>query len=449
VDDFGGLGQTRVGQFDGIVLADPTSSATISLATRPFPGDPKPESGSLYILKSHAVTDRTSKICLNLADALTEKGFQVQTVPWPVDVGELKGKYIISLLEMDRPFLSDIRPEDFEALKMVLLQSKALLWVCMGDHPVMAAATGLVRALHDENPNLKLRYLLLEERLFRSVNDISSTILKVATTSSEEWEYMEINGEICIPRWQFESEMTRVVAAKHEFFKYDHMHLEDVRCSLRLAVPKSGHADFAHFIQDQAVAGDLEAYEVEIKVEAYVLRYDMTYTLPSKILSVHLTHYSDHDLASAEDNTSTLFAREASGVITSVGSSCSAFRPGDRVCTSFLGYLCSNIHVKESQCQRIPDSLSYDQAARLPLTFAVAYRSLVDIARLKPGQSVLIQAAASSLGQAAISIARASQAVVFVTSRNYEEISLLEDLGISRNHILVDGILIWSLQCCL
>lgn len=254
------------------MLADPTSSTTISLATKPFVEDPKTESDSLYLLKPHAMTDRTSKICSNLAGALKEKGFQVSTVSWPVDVEELKGKSIISLLEMDRPFLSDIGVEDFEALKLVLLQSKTLLWVCMGNHPVMALATGLVRVLHDENPNLKLRYLLLEERIFRPVSNISNAILKVATSPSEEREYMEMNGEMCIPRWQLESEMTRVVAAKHESFQYDHMHLEDVRCSLRLAMPKSGFADFAHFIQDQAASGELEADEVEIKVEAIVLR---------------------------------------------------------------------------------------------------------------------------------------------------------------------------------
>jgi len=47
-------------------------------------------------------------------------------------------------------------------------------------------------------------------------------------------------------------------------------------------MPKSGQAEFAHFIQDQAVAGDLETDEVEIKVEAFVLRYVMTSISPLK-----------------------------------------------------------------------------------------------------------------------------------------------------------------------
>lgn len=49
---------------------------------------------------------------------------------------------LISLLELDSPFLQDLCPENFATLQALMLRSKRMLWVAMGEDPAMQAAVG-------------------------------------------------------------------------------------------------------------------------------------------------------------------------------------------------------------------------------------------------------------------------------------------------------------------
>ena len=83
----------------------------------------------------------------------------------------------------------------------------------------------------------------------------------------------------------------------------------------------------------------------------------------------------------------------------------------------------------------IPDSLPFDEAAAIPLTVATAYHMLVTRARIRPGDSVLVQAAGSGVGAAAIQIAKALGAWVVTTAGRDDKvakgIALGADAGIN------------------
>ena len=74
------------------------------------------------------------------------------------------------------------------------------------------------------------------------------------------------------------------------------------------------------------------------------------------------------------------------------------------------------IAVPEENLIPIPDSIGFVEAAAFPLAFLTAWHMLVDRARLKETQTVLVLAGASGVGQAAIQIARHFNARVFATS---------------------------------
>jgi hypothetical protein len=57
----------------------------------------------------------------------------------------------------------------------------------------------------------------------------------------------------------------------------------------------------------------------------------------------------------------------------------------------------------------IPEGLSLQQAAAIPITFGTADDCLFEFGRLKPGETVLVQAGASGVGVAAIQLASASE----------------------------------------
>jgi NADPH:quinone reductase-like Zn-dependent oxidoreductase len=94
----------------------------------------------------------------------------------------------------------------------------------------------------------------------------------------------------------------------------------------------------------------------------------------------------------------------------------------------FVAVPTTNVHT-------IPNTLSMEQAAAIPLTTATAYHMLVTRAGLRPGQRVLVQAAGSGVGVAAIQIAKALGAWVVTTAGSDEKVAkgleLGADLGIN------------------
>lgn len=77
----------------------------------------------------------------------------------------------------------------------------------------------------------------------------------------------------------------------------------------------------------------------------------------------------------------------------------------------------------------IPDSLSFEEAAAIPLVFHTAWHCLVTRAALNPGETVLINAAGSGVGSAGIQIARAFHCRVLVTAGSDAKIDRAKSLG--------------------
>ena len=77
----------------------------------------------------------------------------------------------------------------------------------------------------------------------------------------------------------------------------------------------------------------------------------------------------------------------------------------------------------------IPDRIGFVEAAAFPLTFLTAWHMLVTRAELRPGETVLILAAGSGVGQAAIQVARAQGARVIVTAGSAQKLARARELG--------------------
>ncbi|MBI4339461.1 MAG: zinc-binding dehydrogenase [Chloroflexi bacterium] len=77
----------------------------------------------------------------------------------------------------------------------------------------------------------------------------------------------------------------------------------------------------------------------------------------------------------------------------------------------------------------IPESMSYEEAAAIPLVFHTAWHCLVTRAGLQPGETVLINAAGSGVGSAGIQIARAFHCRVLVTAGSDGKIAKAKELG--------------------
>ncbi|XP_022245362.1 synaptic vesicle membrane protein VAT-1 homolog [Limulus polyphemus] len=87
---------------------------------------------------------------------------------------------------------------------------------------------------------------------------------------------------------------------------------------------------------------------------------------------------------------------ECAGVVKELGSGVEGFKVGDRVvCWSFhYGMWQEVVKISGTACHCIPNSMSYEEAVAMPVSYLTAYLVLFDFGNLRRGQSVLIQAAA-------------------------------------------------------
>jgi NADPH:quinone reductase-like Zn-dependent oxidoreductase len=94
------------------------------------------------------------------------------------------------------------------------------------------------------------------------------------------------------------------------------------------------------------------------------------------------------------------------------------------------------VAVPTSNVVPVSTSLSWTDLVALPEVYATAWAGLHQNLGLRPGQTVLVRGATSSLGQAAVNIAAEGGAVVIATSRKPSRAALLRDLGAAQ--VLVD-----------
>lgn len=129
-------------------------------------------------------------------------------------------------------------------------------------------------------------------------------------------------------------------------------------------------------------------------------------------------------------------SNEYCGVVTKRGSDVSSFEVGDRVYGMGKGHFGNYTRVPAALAQKLRSDADPVEAATMPLVYMTAVYAFEHVTRLKKGQKVLIQSASGGLGLAAIQLARAKGADVFVTAGTAEKVGFLtENMGIPFTHV--------------
>lgn len=98
---------------------------------------------------------------------------------------------------------------------------------------------------------------------------------------------------------------------------------------------------------------------------------------------------------------------EGSGVVEALGEGVTALAVGDRVAfMSRFGGHASHVVVPVDQALRMPESMSFEHAAAMPVNYLTAHHMLFEIARIRPGAHVLVHMAAGGVGTAALQLCR-------------------------------------------
>ena len=203
--------------------------------------------------------------------------------------------------------------------------------------------------------------------------------------------------------------------------------------------------DFASILKLKDIPEpNVKSNEVLFRVKAAALNYDDIWGMRGKPLAVPLPHISGTD---------------AAGEVIAVGEDVKGFKVGDRVvshgnmscrvcsaCTSgrefdckkrkiwgfetgpLWGGYCEIAHLPEINVLKIPDSISYEDAAAASMTLLTSWHMLVGRAKIKPGQVVLVMGGSSGVGIFGIQIAKLYGCTVIATA-SPEKLEQLKELG--------------------
>ena len=325
-----------------------------------------------------------------------------------------------------RPILEDPSQEDFSSIVSLFTKAKRVLWVSISSSESSRAEKGLIigiaRVARAENAELSLVTLDIEKDPKSTDSDVPGVILDVlrksfqSPTSSMELEYHWMEGKLKIPRLVPDPKLELMVLSPTTQQPVSAPFNEITR-PIKLHVVKPGLLDSMIFSDDEAVI-ELAPDEIEIEVKAIGINFKDVYIALGQMRRQTMTG-------------------EGAGVITRVGSSLQAqFAIGDRIC-GWLGTSFATLsRFRDTNVHRIPEGMSFETAASIPVAYMTAWYSLVEVSKLSAGDKVLIHAASGGVGQAAIQIARTFQAEIFATVGSASKRDLIkEKYNIPDSHI--------------
>lgn len=130
---------------------------------------------------------------------------------------------------------------------------------------------------------------------------------------------------------------------------------------------------------------------------------------------------------------------EIAGEVVEGGTGASRWQPGDRV----FGIVGGGGHAefavtREDALARIPDALSWEQAAAVPEAFITAHDALVTLGQAQRGAHVLVHAVGSGVGLAVAQLARALGATCIGTARTAQKLDRAREFGVQHGVLVAD-----------
>ena len=121
---------------------------------------------------------------------------------------------------------------------------------------------------------------------------------------------------------------------------------------------------------------------------------------------------------------------EVSGIVVSVGEGVTGFAPGDRVISMTLyGGLAEQVAVAADRTYLLPEGISWEVGAAVPMTYGTAIHALADRGRIAAGDTVLVLGAAGGIGLAMVEVAHALGARVVAAVSDEEKASVARAAG--------------------
>ncbi|WP_378737677.1 SDR family NAD(P)-dependent oxidoreductase [Nocardia brasiliensis] len=271
--------------------------------------------------------------------------------------------------------------------------------------PADAALWGVARTLTNEQPALGLKRVSLERgpELTAAADRLARELL---TPTDEDEVVLTCEGRF-VPRiTDASSEVTVVAPGDPEPY--------------RLALHNPGlSCEFSWQPTSPKVPGPKE---VVVAVRATALNYR------DVLQAVGMLPPEAIDGTFAEQG----LGFECAGVVTEIGAQVRDLQPGDRVYGHAPAALASHVVTDAENVGRMPDTMSFAHAATLPVAVSTVHYSLHTLAKLAPGEVLLVHGGAGGVGLAAVRYAQQLGATVVATAGSAIKREFLRSLGVEH-----------------
>ncbi|KAG4443875.1 hypothetical protein IFR05_000641 [Cadophora sp. M221] len=323
---------------------------------------------------------------------------------------------IIALLDGKTSFLEKLDHTKMEKLQLFIenIKDSGILWITQPSQsscadPSFAQIHGLARCIRSE---LGIAFATCEIDDMESVRGCQA-VAGVFQCFSERVNDGEIEPDF---EYVVEQGVTRV----NRFFPVSsagEVSVVDTINDARLTIGQPGRLDTLHWEGETPNAPKEDEVEVEIYAAGLNFR--------DVLVAMGIIELSPPT-----------FGYEATGIVRRIGPKAGKFSVGDRIAMTGFNVFASTVTTTEKLCEKLPDELDFTSGASMPLVFATAIYSLINVGGLERGQSVLIHSGCGGVGLAAIQLAHMIGAEVFTTVSSEKKIEFLErEFGIARDHI--------------
>ncbi|KEY70889.1 hypothetical protein S7711_00732 [Stachybotrys chartarum IBT 7711] len=410
--------------------------ATMILGTRPSPqsGD---EAGKKVVHLLHG-SQGVPALLNRLSDGFEEQHIPTKVVPFEdVEHALPPNARVVAFLDGEN-LLFTADQHRLGLFQYLAANTSSMVWITStgmvkGRSPDGALVSGLLRTLGTENPAGQFLSVDIDSEDF--IVDESETTELVRSLIDQETSLQrgqdsgasEVNRELT---WQDGSLWTSRIVPDTELRGYDEsagtaapddkdlkLMALDSQGPIRAAFGTPGILTSLYFRPYTELWTALPRDWIELKVEAVGLNW--------KDLGLCSGRFDQNNLSN-----------EFCGIVSKIGPAVNGLEVGDRVYGLGKGHFGNYTRVPAVLAQKLSPDVDPVKAATMPLVYMTAVYAFEYATRLRRGQKVLIQSASGGLGLAAIQVARAKGAEVFVTVGTEEKVRfMVESIGIPATHI--------------
>ncbi|KAL4772930.1 polyketide synthase [Aspergillus nidulans var. acristatus] len=353
------------------------------------------------IIVKSACGESESSLCRSVYRALLREGYKPRLVSYAAESDAIRQQgLIVTLIEAETPFLSQLDATAFSTLKQMLMRAKKVLWVSGGGastaDPSFGMIDGFAQVFRIENPSSRFKILRFDGRIGPDwVTAALKQLTDEATPACLE-DYNVVNGEPYLRRIYEDTGLKEKIMEKLAGFRLENKRLGDIR-PFSVPLLDSRSATLMQEETPDALAAErIGPDEVDIEL----------HSIPFEPWGEQLEF-------------------QFAGRVIRAGCK-SRFLPGDRVCgcRNHEQVIRSTIRTHCKLVARIPDSLTFGEACLLPKNYLGALY-LDQLLGVSKRSVIVIHGGETSLAHALIPLVLQRCSRLFVTVATEESVETL------------------------